>query len=92
MNVMSRRTSRPVAIPLRRTGVLLDRSRSIAESAAEGLAPVFAAALATKDSWDAFLVGMAASLGAGISMALPRHCPMTGVLPDAATFYDEQVK
>jgi rubrerythrin len=32
------------------------------------LAPVFAAALATKDSWDAFLVGLAASLGAGISM------------------------
>src|SRR6201995_5223020 len=32
------------------------------------LAPVFAAALATKNSWDAFLVGMAASLGAGISM------------------------
>jgi erythrin-vacuolar iron transport family protein len=32
------------------------------------LAPVFAAALATKNSWDAFLVGIAASLGAGISM------------------------
>ncbi len=32
------------------------------------LAPVFAAAVATKDSWDAFLVGMAASVGAGISM------------------------
>jgi rubrerythrin len=32
------------------------------------LAPVFAAALATQKSWDAFLVGMAASLGAGISM------------------------
>jgi erythrin-vacuolar iron transport family protein len=32
------------------------------------LAPVFAAAFATKDSWDAFLVGMAASVGAGISM------------------------
>jgi rubrerythrin len=32
------------------------------------LAPVFAAAFATKNSWDAFLVGMAASLGAGISM------------------------
>ena len=32
------------------------------------LAPVFAAALATKNSWDAFLVGLAASLGAGISM------------------------
>jgi erythrin-vacuolar iron transport family protein len=32
------------------------------------LAPVFAAALATKNSWDAFLVGVAASAGAGISM------------------------
>jgi rubrerythrin len=32
------------------------------------LAPVFAAALATRNTWDAFLVGMAASLGAGISM------------------------
>ena len=32
------------------------------------LAPVFAAALATQDAWKAFLVGMAAALGAGISM------------------------
>jgi erythrin-vacuolar iron transport family protein len=32
------------------------------------LAPVFAAALATRSSWDAFVVGLAASLGAGISM------------------------
>jgi VIT1/CCC1 family predicted Fe2+/Mn2+ transporter len=32
------------------------------------LAPVFAAAFATRNPWDAFLVGMAASLGAGISM------------------------
>lgn len=32
------------------------------------LAPVFAAALATKNSWAAFVVGLAASLGAGISM------------------------
>jgi erythrin-vacuolar iron transport family protein len=32
------------------------------------LAPVFAAALATRNSWDVFLVGLAASLGAGISM------------------------
>lgn len=32
------------------------------------LAPVFAAALATQSSWAAFLVGLAASLGAGISM------------------------
>jgi len=33
------------------------------------LAPVFAAAFATRDSNDAFLVGLAASVGAGISMA-----------------------
>jgi len=32
------------------------------------LAPVFAAAFATHNSWDAFLVGLAASVGAGISM------------------------
>lgn len=32
------------------------------------LAPVFAAAFATQKSWDAFVVGLAASIGAGISM------------------------
>src|SRR5580658_9994019 len=32
------------------------------------LAPVFASAFATHKPWDAFLVGMASSLGAGISM------------------------
>ena len=32
------------------------------------LAPVFAAAFATQNSWDAFVVGLAASVGAGISM------------------------
>ncbi len=32
------------------------------------LAPLFAAAFATHQSWDAFLVGLAASVGAGISM------------------------
>ncbi len=34
------------------------------------LAPIFAAAFATHRSWDAFLVGLAASIGAGISMGL----------------------
>jgi rubrerythrin len=32
------------------------------------LAPVFAAAFATREPWNAFLVGIAASVGAGISM------------------------
>ena len=34
------------------------------------LAPLFAAAFATHNSHDAFLVGLAASVGAGISMGL----------------------
>lgn len=34
------------------------------------LAPLFAAAFATGDTWSTFLVGMAASAGAGISMGL----------------------
>jgi len=46
------------------------------------LAPVFAAATATHDSWQAFLVGLAASIGAGISMgfaeALSDDGSMTG--------------
>jgi VIT1/CCC1 family predicted Fe2+/Mn2+ transporter len=33
------------------------------------LAPLFAAAFATHNTWQTFLVGMAASVGAGISMA-----------------------
>ena len=32
------------------------------------LAPLFAAAFATKDSWKTFLVGLAAGIGAGVSM------------------------
>ncbi|MEP5755620.1 MAG: VIT1/CCC1 transporter family protein, partial [Nitratireductor sp.] len=32
------------------------------------LAPIFAAAFATHDTWQTFLVGLAASVGAGISM------------------------
>jgi rubrerythrin len=32
------------------------------------LAPLFAAAIATQDNWDTFRVGLAASVGAGISM------------------------
>ena len=38
-------------------------------SVAQTLSALFAAAFATRDSWDAFLVGLAASIGAGISMA-----------------------
>jgi rubrerythrin len=41
------------------------------------LTPVFAAAFATHTRRDAFLVGMAASVGAGISMGLRRRCRTT---------------
>jgi erythrin-vacuolar iron transport family protein len=44
------------------------------------LAPVFAAAFATGKSWDAFLVGMAASIGAGISMAFAEALSDNGSL------------
>ena len=44
------------------------------------LAPVFAAAFATHKSWDAFLVGMAASIGAGISMGFAEALSDDGVL------------
>jgi erythrin-vacuolar iron transport family protein len=44
------------------------------------LAPVFAAAFATRNSHDAFLVGMAASIGAGISMGFAEALSDDGVL------------
>ncbi len=44
------------------------------------LAPVFAAAFATQSSRDAFLVGLAASLGAGISMGFAEAMSDDGVL------------
>lgn len=44
------------------------------------LAPLFAAALATHNSWDAFRVGLAASVGAGISMAFAEALSDTGLI------------
>ncbi|HEX4750913.1 MAG TPA: ferritin family protein [Bryobacteraceae bacterium] len=44
------------------------------------LAPLFAAAFATKTSHDAFVVGLAASIGAGISMAFAEALSDTGEL------------
>jgi erythrin-vacuolar iron transport family protein len=49
------------------------------------LAPVFAAAFATRDSWDAFLVGMAASIGAGISMGFAEALSDDGVVSGRRT-------
>jgi rubrerythrin len=46
------------------------------------LAPVFAAAFATKSSNDAFLVGLAASAGAGISMGFAEALSDDGSLTD----------
>jgi rubrerythrin len=44
------------------------------------LAPVFAAAFATGKSWDAFIVGFAASVGAGVSMGFAEALSDDGVL------------
>jgi rubrerythrin len=44
------------------------------------LAPLFAAAFATGHSWDAFVVGLAASIGAGISMGFAEALSDNGSL------------
>jgi len=44
------------------------------------LAPLFAAAVATGHSWETFLVGMAASVGAGISMGMAEGLSDNGSL------------
>jgi len=49
------------------------------------LAPVFAAAFATHDSWNAFLVGLAASIGAGISMGFAEALADDGKLSGRGT-------
>lgn len=44
------------------------------------LAPIFAAAFATHSSWETFLVGLAASIGAGISMGLTEALSDDGLI------------
>lgn len=44
------------------------------------LAPIFAAAFATQDTWNTFLVGLAASVGAGISMGFTEAASDDGEL------------
>jgi rubrerythrin len=49
------------------------------------LAPIFAAAFSTHRPWDAFLVGLAASLGAGISMGFAEALSDDGSLTGRGT-------
>ena len=49
------------------------------------LAPVFAAAFATHSTWNAFLVGLAATLGAGISMGFAEALADDGKLSGRGT-------
>ena len=51
------------------------------------LAPVFAAAFATHSTWNTFLVGLAASLGAGISMGFAEALADDGKLSGRGTPY-----
>jgi VIT1/CCC1 family predicted Fe2+/Mn2+ transporter len=44
------------------------------------LAPIFAVAFATQDTWTTFLVGLAASLGAGISMGFTEYASDDGII------------
>ena len=67
MKTKSRRQKRLFVLQVVQPGLagLMDGSVST-------LAPLFAAAFATHDSWETFLVGLAASVGAGISMGFRR--------------------
>ncbi len=51
------------------------------------LAPVFAAAFATHDTWNTFLVGLASSIGAGISMGFAEALSDDGKLSGRGTPY-----
>jgi erythrin-vacuolar iron transport family protein len=52
------------------------------DGSVSSLAPIFAAAFATHNTWQTFLVGMAASVGAGISMGMTEAMSDDGVLTD----------
>src|SRR5205814_5821408 len=64
----------------RHTRCLSDWSSDVCSSDLSTLAPVFAAAVATRSTWAAFLVGMAASIGAGISMGFAEALSDDGTL------------
>jgi rubrerythrin len=49
------------------------------------LAPLFAAAFATRDTWETFLVGLAAAVGAGISMGFAEALSDDGSLSGRGT-------
>jgi erythrin-vacuolar iron transport family protein len=50
------------------------------DGSVSSLAPIFAAAFATGNTWDTFLVGMAASVGAGVSMGFAEALSDDGTL------------
>jgi len=52
------------------------------DGAVSNLAPIFAAAFATHNSWNTFLIGSAASIGAGISMGLTEALSDDGKITD----------
>jgi len=62
-----------------------DSSGAEYDGSVSTLAPVFAAAFATHNSWNAFLVGIAASLGAGISMGFAEALADDGKLSGRGT-------
>ena len=51
------------------------------------LAPIFAVAFATQDTWTTFLVGLAAAVGAGISMGFTEAASDDGVLSGRGSPY-----
>src|SRR5437762_3184617 len=61
-------------------GIVQPGLAGLMDGSVSTLAPVFAAAVATRSTWAAFLVGMAASIGAGISMGFAEALSDDGTL------------
>ena len=55
------------------------------------LAPIFAVAFATQNTWTTFLVGLAAAVGAGISMGFTEAASDDGVLSGRGSPYKRGV-
>src|SRR5258707_52359 len=68
-NVKGFLTRKPVWLGRTMGGKVTPEQGGLMERSVSTLAPIFAAAFASHKSWEAFLVGLAASIGAGISMA-----------------------
>jgi hypothetical protein len=78
----ARRTQPPAAMFVLR--IVQPGLAGLMDGSVSTLAPVFAAAFATGNTWDAFLVGWPPRSAPASPWASPRRCPTTAASPAAA--------